>query len=223
MNSDLVIVDGVFTKSYSNSLMHWTKIIFIFQLLLFVYRVFYLDAYWLTYMIVFVICGIYIPLCGYKSAKKANHKYLRLFSTIQCFFSILTIFNVVNYVINTSLIEDACKKCAEQFKNSEECDFVFYDNNDVIITSENCEHLPSTEELAIYSFFMSGIVFSGCLTAFIALKITREEVVEAVLVNSVPDIEVDILEPVRLAQVVQQLPEVDTDALESIVEGCELE
>ena len=219
MDVDLVIVDGIVTKSSSDSLIQWTKLLFAFQLAFFLYRILYLNVphHWLSNAFMFVLCGIYIPLCGYEGAKKTKHTLLQTFGTVQTFFSCMAIFNIINYATNLILIEDACEQCAWEFAYSDECDLEYSDELNIVIRVEDCENLPSITQIAVYSFFMSCIAISGCWTALLARRVVTEKHVEAVFVEHVPNIEhvVDVPDIEQVVQVVLQ----EEESVESMVDA----
>jgi len=218
MDTDLVIVDGIVTKSSSDSLIQWSRVIFTFQLAFFLYRVFYLNVrhHWMSNASMFVLCGIYIPLCGYEGVKKNKHTLLKLFSTLQCFFSCLAIVNMIIYSTNLTILEDACEQCMGEFRYSDECELQYSDELTVSIGVEDCEKIPSITQIAMYSFFMSCIAFSGCWTALLARKIVTEKHVEAVLVEHVPDIE-------QVVHVVQIIDEERPESVSIVEQGQSIE
>jgi hypothetical protein len=201
MDTDLVFVDGIVTKSSSDSLMQWSKFLFAFQLAFFLYRVFYLNVphHWMSNAFMFVLCGMYIPMCGYEGAKKTKHKLLKTFSTVQTFFGFMAIFNIITFATNLTLLEDAC-----EHEYSSELN--------ITIGVEDCENLPSITQIAMYSFFMSCIAISGCWTALLARRVVTEKHVEAVLVENVPDIEQVVLQEPITVSIAEQ------GTLESIIE-----
>ena len=218
MDTDLVFVDGIVTKSSSDSLMQWSKFLFAFQLAFFLYRVFYLNVphHWMSNAFMFVLCGMYIPMCGYEGAKKTKHKLLKTFSTVQTFFGFMAIFNIINYAINLTLLEDVCEQCMGEFRYSDECELENSDGLNITLGVEDCENIPSITQIAVYSFFMSCIAISGCWTALLARRVVTEKHVEAVLIENVPDIE----HVVHAVHIIQHPESVDESIVEegSIVE-----
>tara|TARA_B110000285_G_scaffold235599_1_gene318484 strand:+ start:209 stop:892 length:684 start_codon:yes stop_codon:yes gene_type:complete len=217
METNFVIVDGIVTKSSSDSLMQWSKFLFAFQLAYFLYRVFYLNIahHWVSNVFMFVLCGMYIPLCGYEGARRTKHRLLKTFSTVQTIFSCMVIFNIISYAINLTLLEDACEQCMGEFQYSDECELAYSDALNITIGVKDCKTLPSITQIAAYSFFMSCIAISGCWTALLARRVVSEKHVEAVLVeNNVPDIE-------QVVQVVQIIREERQESESIVEEECE--
>tara|TARA_B110001452_G_scaffold255911_1_gene248771 strand:- start:968 stop:1657 length:690 start_codon:yes stop_codon:yes gene_type:complete len=222
MDTDLVFVDGIVTKSSSDSLIQWSKFIFIFQLAFFLYRVFYLNVphHWMSNTFMFVLCGIYIPICGYEGAKKLKHTLLKTFSTVQCLFSCMAIFSIITYASNVKLLEDACEQCMGEFRSSDECELEYSDELNITLGVEDCKKIPSITQISVYSFFMACIAFSGCWTALLASRVITEKHVEAVLVEHVPDIEHDV---VQVVQIVREERPLSAGPRESIVEDEEVD
>ena len=224
MDTNLVIIDGIVTKSSSDYLMQWSKFLFAFQLAFFLYRVFYLNVphHLMSNAFMFVLCGIYIPLCGYNGAKKTKHRLLKIFSMVQTFFSLMSIFNIITFATNLTLLEDACEQCIGEFHYYDECELEYSSELNITIGVEDCENLPSITQIAVYSFFMSCIAISGCWTAVLASRVVTEKHVEAVLVENVPDIE----QVVQVVQIIQEPVTVsiaEQGTLESIIEEEEEE
>jgi hypothetical protein len=186
---EVLIVDGVPTKTHAEKLMQWTKLIFLLQLGYLTYRLTSVPNHWVHYMIGFIVCGIYIPMCGYKSAKKMNHRNLSLFIGTQSFFSFLALFDIVAVTVGLTVLQNACEQCYAQFTAKDECELADSNNESVVISIESCLNFPDSMEIAIYMFFMSCILFTGCWTIVVAQRALKEKYVVAHIVHVAPNVE----------------------------------
>lgn len=223
---DVIFVDGIPTKSSAERLMYCTKVIFTIQLVYFIYRMLTVHEHWIHYIIGFVICGVYIPLCGYQSAQQMNRRHLSLFTGTQCFFSFIALFDIMNYTLDLYLLQDACEQCAEEFSTSKKCILEYSEEADVTIWVEQCTALPSLAQIVVYMVFMSCIAFSGCWAALVARSVGTEKIVDAYLVQHVPDVEehrveneeVQIISHVLCPRVENEEVQIVPHVLETIIE-----
>lgn len=222
---EVIIVEGVPTKTHAEKLMQWTKMIFLLQLAYFVYRLTTVPNHWIHYMIGFVVCGIYVPLCGYESAKKMNHRNLFLFIVTQCFFSFVVLFDIITVALGLSMLQDMCDECYVQFTAKDECELVGSNNESVVINRdsnvyvEDCLNLPNNTEIAIYMFFMSCLFSSGCWAIVVARRARKEKYVVAQIVHIAPDVECQVAEG-DVEGAVEEVADVEYQIVEGNVEGA---
>ena len=213
---EVIIVDGVPTKTHAEKVMQWTKIIFLLQLAYFAYRLTTVPSHWIHYMIGFIVCGIYIPMCGYTSAKKMNRRNLSLFIGTQSFFSFLALFDIVAVTMGLTNLQDACKQCYAQFTAKDECEIVGSNNETVEISVDSCMNFPNNIEIAFYMFFMSCILFTGCWAIIVSQRALKDKYVVAHVVHAAPNVERQI--PVFEGAVEEAVEEAVEVAVEVAVE-----
>ncbi len=96
-----VVVTGTLVKPSFERFAMWSKVLFLLQLILFVYRM--LTEYDSNKLFVFIctfsLFGIWLPLCGYSSASALDRTCLALFSCVQSGLSLIMLLVLLMLVL----------------------------------------------------------------------------------------------------------------------------
>ena len=188
-----VVVTGTLVKSSFERFAQWVKLLFLFQLVLFIYRILtnvHDSSEPFLWVCTFVAFGIWVPLCGYSSATARERTCLSLFSWMQFVLSLWGVFRVWDYAMHLSNLKDGCDYCAAVFDQGPETCRYAWDNNWIIISRNECKQIPSTTEFACTTILMTLVSGTGCCAALAARQMLNENHVVAQIMETVPEIEV---------------------------------
>lgn len=187
-----VVVTGTLVKSSFERFAQWAKLLFLLQLVIFIYRMSnnrYESSEPIVFVCTFVLFGIWLPLCGYSSATARDRACLSLFSWVQFVLSLWELFNVWDNAMQLSILQDGCDYCAVVFdRGTKTCQYMG-DNGWITISQHKCKHFPSTTEIACTAFLTTLISGTGCCAALAARQMLNDNHVVAQIMETVPEIE----------------------------------
>ena len=195
-----VVVTGTLVKSSLARVAQWSKLLFLLQLVLFIYRMWtnydcsydpsYDSSEPFGFICMFVLFGIWLPLCGYSSASARDRPCLALFACVQGIMSVVGLFDVWKTTQYQRMLRDGCKHCTPIFdRGSETCQYGIGHNNDGInIDRYMCQHFPTLGEIACRAFMMTSISCAGCCAALSARQMLNDNHVVAQIMELVPEI-----------------------------------
>ena len=189
-----VVVTGTLVKPSFERFAMWSKVLFLLQLILFVYRM--LTEYDSNKLFVFIctfsLFGIWLPLCGYSSASALDRTCLALFSCVQSGLSLIMLFNVWETTMHLLNLKDGCEHCTHIFESgAETCQYGTGHNKDWLnIKQAECLHFPSMAVIAGTAFLMTSISCAGCCAALTAREMLNDNHVVAQIMESVPEVEI---------------------------------
>lgn len=190
-----VVVTGTLVKSSLERVAQWSKLLFLLQLVLFVYRMCtkYDSSDPIGFICTFVLFGIWLPLCGYSSASARDRACLSLFACVQGVLSVVGLFQVWESTRYQTMLQDGCEHCTAIFEHGlERCKYGVGHNNDwITINRSDCQHFPSMAEIACSAILMTSISCAGCCAALSARQMLNDNHVVAQIMESVPEVEVE--------------------------------
>jgi hypothetical protein len=194
----ILVVKAIAIPSQTEYVLKWVKILMLINAVQYACNsVMFDDLLFQTFA--FVVCGVYLPWCGYKSFKLKNKCGITSFVCSQCCISLLGFVTVMSNVSFYVTLIGFCKDCEDIFEaGNTSCIVGITNEYDVTLNGNECGSIPNLVKIITSSLLSAATSVVGFVTIHYIQNppSQKNQIVAEIVENNIPTLPVSTVSTV---------------------------